>query len=100
MSYYYSAEGKTVEEALAASAAEFDKVVVNQPVHAVEREAVQAAERALASLIKVADGQIVRLQRHGSVSWISDSSPDGRSVTQVSASIDVGAYFPPKPTAA
>lgn len=71
MSYSIGARGATKALALAALAAKFDaKVLVHQPVHAVDREVHLAhMERQLALYPEPSEGQEVALSLNGYLSW-------------------------------
>ena len=90
MSYSFSVRGLTKDEARAAVAAEFDKVVASQPDHAADRDAAQAAAGAfIAALRDVADGEYVGVSVSGSLSWQGTDEPHAYT----GASVNVSAYI-------
>jgi hypothetical protein len=70
MSYSFSAKGDDKAAALAAAAAQFDKMLEQQPVHTRDREAAMANLRAHLDLVEEPnEGEQVTISMHGSVSW-------------------------------
>ena len=70
MSYSFNVTAASKEEAKEKIAAELDKVVLSQPVHAADREQAQAAASAFIDVLAdPADGEEIRVSVHGSVGW-------------------------------
>lgn len=70
MSYSFSAKGVTKDAAKDAAAAEFDKVVESQPVHAADRDAALATVGAMIdAVVDPAEGEEVRVSVSGYLSW-------------------------------
>jgi hypothetical protein len=68
MSYSFSARGATKQEAKDAAAAEFDKVVASQPIHAVDRAPALAAVGAFVDML--ADSpKAIYVSVSGSLGW-------------------------------
>lgn len=90
MSYSISGKGATKAAALEALAVAFEAIVVNQPVHAADREmALKQAEVVTAFVVEPVDGQEVYVSLSGSLGW----HEEGRFIN---ASVNVYAHVQAK----
>lgn len=87
MSYSFSAKGATKQEAAAAVAAQFDQVVVGQPVHAKDRDAVVNAAAGLIEVLADDDTQEVLVSINGYVTWNSSAEGDDKPIRAVSTTV-------------
>lgn len=96
MSYSFSVRATQRETVLEKIAAEFDKVVSGQPMHARDREqAINAAKSFLELLPEAAEeGQVIAVSMHGSVGWRHDS-PDGEQTTLLGAGVGISISLQP-----
>lgn len=70
MSYSFAVQGKSKAEALAKIAAEFDTLMSNQPVHARDREAAEAAAGSFIAMLRDPnDNEVVSVSIYGSLVW-------------------------------
>jgi len=70
MSYSFSVMAASKAEAKEKIAEEFDKVVVSQPVHTVDRDSAEAAAQAFVEVLaEPAEGQQISVYANGSVGW-------------------------------
>lgn len=69
MSYSFSAKGNTKAETIAAVAAELDKVVTSQPVHAADRDQALAVATAFVNLLPEDADKDVSISVSGSLGW-------------------------------
>lgn len=70
MSYSFSGRGATKAEVMEKVAAELDKVVAGQPIHAADRAQAQAAAQAFLDVLPDANGeQDIYVSVSGSVGW-------------------------------
>jgi len=81
MSYSFSIVAATKALALVAVAAEFDKVVASQPIHARDREAVLKNADAVVSLLADDDTKDVAVSCNGYVSWTGEGNLCNASVS-------------------
>lgn len=87
MSYSFSVVAETKAEAKAKVAAEFDKIVESQPVHAADRETALATASAFVDhLVDPSDDQVIRLSVNGSLGWRAEGE-------FTSAAVGVQAYL-------
>lgn len=84
MSYSFSVLAPTKDEALVKVGEELTKIVVAQPVHRADQEAVQGAVAVFVDLLAVNDTQDVGVSVSGSI-WKTDVG-----VQQASVSVNVG----------
>lgn len=69
MSYSFGVKGKTKAEAIAAVAAELDKVVAAQPIHAADRDQALATATAFVNTLPENGEKDVSVSVSGSVGW-------------------------------
>jgi hypothetical protein len=70
MSYSFGVTAGSKADAIAQVAAEFDKVVSNQPPHAADKDAaVAAASGFIALLREPAGGEQITVSMYGSLGW-------------------------------
>lgn len=69
MSFSFTATGKDKAAAKAAVAAELDKVVGHQPIHARDRAAVQATADTFIDMLADDDTKDIRVSCNGYLSW-------------------------------
>lgn len=81
MSYSFTVSAETKAEAKEMLAAEFDKVVDGQPIHAADRDAAQAAAEAFVDILSEpgVDQQII-VNVHGAVSSLVEGEFIGANV--------------------
>jgi hypothetical protein len=80
MSYSFTVAADTKAEAKAMLTAKFDDVVDGQPMHAADRDAVQAAAEAFVDILtEPAAGQQIVVNVHGAVSALADGEFIGAS---------------------
>lgn len=96
MSYSFQVKAATKAEAKAAVAAEFDKVVEQQPTHAQDKAAVIANANAVIDLLVEDDAQDVGVSCNGYVSWVGVCGADPEPLPLVGASISANAYNTPR----
>jgi hypothetical protein len=76
MSYSFGVIGTSKADAMAKAAAEFDRVVANQPSHAADKEAAVAAASAFINILREPrDSEQVTVSMYGSLGWELASSP-------------------------
>ncbi len=85
MSYSFSARGRTKEEAIAAVAAELDKVVAAQPIHAADRDQALATATAFVNVLPENGEKDVYVSVSGSVGW-EGTYPDSHVIANASIS--------------
>jgi len=89
MSYSFSVRASSKSEVGAQVAAEFDKVVASQPVHAADKQAVNDAAQAFVGILRdPGEGEYVGVSVSGSLTW---SAPDD-AANFTGSSISVSAY--------
>lgn len=89
MSYSFSAKGATKAAAKAAVAAEFDKVIASQPVHAADKAAAIATAEAMIDVTREpAEGEEVRVSVSGYLQW-QGQMDEGQFI---GANVNVGAF--------
>lgn len=89
MSYSFSVQAASKDEAKQKAAAEFDKVVASQPAHAADKESALAAVGAFIDLLTdVPADHHIAVSMYGSVGWHS-AEPDKFTA----ASVGVSAHF-------
>lgn len=93
MSYSFSVQAPSKDEAKAAVAVKFDEVVASQPTHAADKDAAVAAAGAFIDMLTdPAEDQVISVSLHGSLGW---SVPEPTSFTNagvgISASLAVKA---------
>jgi len=84
MSYSFNINAASKAAAKSSVAAELEKVVQSQPVHAADRAAAQAAADAFIDLLDDGDERPIAVSVSGSVSYAHDGSPDKLTTTSVS----------------
>ena len=90
MSYSFSVRGATKADVINNAAAELDKVVASQPIHAADRAQAQAAAEAFLGIIPGKDDdQDFYLYVSGSVGWKGTLGAADQVLT--SASVNVSA---------
>lgn len=93
MSYSFSVQAPSKDEAKAAVAAEFDKVMASQPTHATDKDAAVAAAGAFIDMLRnPAEGQVISVGMHGSLGW---DVPDPKEFT--GAGVGISASLVAKP---
>jgi hypothetical protein len=92
MSYSFNVLAPTKDEALVKVSEELTKIVVAQPVHRADQEAVQGAVAVFVDLLATDDTQDVGISVSGSI-WKTDAG-----VRQASVGVNVG--FAPRKAAA
>jgi hypothetical protein len=95
MSYSFDFAAPSKDEAKARVASELDSIVAQQPAHAKDRAAAQAAANAVIDLIADDDAMDIRVSMHGSVGWRTSLS-DGDQYPLTQASVGVNAWHIPK----
>jgi len=81
MSYSFSVAADTKAEAKVQIAAEFDRIVSTQPIHAADREVAQGAAESFVDLVsEPAENQTLVVNVHGSVSWLNEDDFQGANV--------------------
>lgn len=98
MSYPFDFAAPTKDEAKTRIAAELENIVAQQPAHAKDRAAAQAAADAVIDLLADDDTMDIRVSMHGSVGWRMELS-DGDQYPLTQASVGVNAWHIPKPAA-
>ena len=92
MSYSFSVQAPTANDAIAAVTQKIDEVVASQPIHSQDRDAVIAAASSFINLVSEQEGHELAVTVTGSVSnWHNGASID--SFTQ--ASVNVGVRIVP-----
>lgn len=87
MSYSFSVRAASKAEALQKIAAELDKVVAAQAVHAKDRSQAMAAAEAFVGLVaEPSDSQEVSVSVNGSVGWTGEEM----NITGASVGVSVG----------
>ncbi len=93
MSYSFTFQAADKAQAKEKAAAEFDKVVSSQPLHARDRDPVLAAVSAFVDLIADDESKDIYVSVSGSVGWQSTLAPGGEATLPLSAaSVAVAAY--------
>jgi hypothetical protein len=73
MSYSFSVTADTKVEAKEKIAAELERVASDQPVHATDRAAAQAAAESFVDLLsEPAEGQTIVVNVNGSLGWLTE----------------------------
>lgn len=81
MSYSFSVTAPSKAEAKEKIAAEFDKILASQPVHAADRASAQAAAEAFVDVLSgPADGEEIAVTVNGYVSLRAEGEFTGASV--------------------
>ena len=97
MSYSFSVRGATKAEAIEKVAAELNKVVASQPIHAADSVQAQAAAEAFLNVIPSnVDGEGFYVSVSGSVGWSGNLGTPECTIT--SASVNVSASLITKET--
>jgi hypothetical protein len=97
MSYSFSVQAPSKDEAKAALAAQFDAVVVSQPTHAADKNAAITAASAFIDMLTDPDEtQIISVSMHGSLGW---NTPDPKSFTGAGVGISASLVAKPEPKA-
>lgn len=93
MSYSFAIVGTSKADASAKVAAEFDKVVTNQPSHAADKDAAVAAANAFIGLLREPrDGEQISVNMYGSLGWEGDyNAPIAFRSGNVSVSASIAA---------
>jgi hypothetical protein len=89
MSFSFNVRAATMAAALVMVDEKVDEVVANQPVHAVDADAIKATARAYADLVEEKEGHDVSINVNGYVSWEGTLGGD-EPVTIRGANIGVG----------
>lgn len=77
MSYSFSAQGDTKDEALADATHKYDQMVEQQPCHEHDREAALANLRAHLALVdEPKQGECITISMHGSVGYYATTESD------------------------
>lgn len=94
MSYSFSVRGTSKADAKAKVAADFDKVVAGQPIHARDREAALAAAGAFIDLLGDEHEREVSVSVSGYVAWPAVLGAGSEATPPLSgASVGVSAYL-------
>jgi hypothetical protein len=101
MSYGFSVSAATKAEAKAAVAAEFDKVVANQPIHARDKVAALANAEAIIDLLAddVPADHVIAVSCNGYVGWtgtLDDGNADSLPLRSASVSCSATYLVPQK----
>jgi hypothetical protein len=91
MSYSFIVRAPDKLEARTMVAAEFDKVVQAQPIHAADRAQAMAAVGAYLDLLVDDDSMNVQVNVHGSLTWLTEAP-----ASLISASVGVSALLTPR----
>ncbi|MET4190686.1 MULTISPECIES: hypothetical protein [unclassified Bradyrhizobium] len=97
MSYSFNVKAASKDEAKAVVAAEFDKVVSQQPIHARDKAAALANANAVIDLLapEAPEGHMIAVACNGYVGWRGDTTADYSNPLN-SASVSANAsYFKP-----
>lgn len=89
MSYSFNIRAATKDEAREKVAAELDKVVASQPIHAADSKQAMDAAASFIDVIRDDETQDILVSVSGSVSWTGDSEIN-------SANVSVTAYLTAK----
>jgi hypothetical protein len=92
MSYSFSLKAVSKSAAKSAVAAEFDKVIESQPIHARDKEAALASAGAVIDLLADGDPRNIAVSVNGSLGWTETLRDDASNPLQ-SASVSVSAYY-------
>jgi hypothetical protein len=92
MSYSFSLKAVSKSAAKSAVAAEFDKVIESQPIHARDKEAALASAGAVIDLLADGDPRNIAVSVNGSLGWVETLRDDASNPLQ-SASVSVSAYY-------
>jgi hypothetical protein len=100
MSYSFRVLAATAALAAIAVGEEFDKVVGNQPVHALDRDATVTAAEAFAKMLgEPAEGEEIAISVNGYLSWRGVlGSEEGHTIS--AANVTIGASLIAKAVAA
>ena len=90
MSYSFSVHGATKRDVKEQVAAEFNKIVAAQPIHATDRQDANAAVRAFVELLRDDVNKDVSVTVNGSISW------EGNDQGLTQANINISASLVPK----
>jgi lipopolysaccharide export system protein LptC len=97
MSYGFTVRAATAAEAKQKVAAELDKVVASQSVHARDRAQAQAAADAFVDLLAQDDTMDVEVRINGSVGWRTPLATGGEAALPLTAAaVSVSAYQLPR----
>ena len=86
MSYSFNVRASDKSEAMDKVIAELDKVVVNQPVHAKDRDAARRAAEAFIDILPTDEDKDVQVYMSGSCSWSGASGDEVISQAGVNVS--------------
>lgn len=86
MSYSFTVRAASLAAALAAAAAEFDKIIETQPAHAKDKDAALVNAANVANCVGERAEHDVVIAMHGSVSW-NTANPDALTACSASASV-------------
>ncbi|KRQ11924.1 hypothetical protein AOQ73_05815 [Bradyrhizobium pachyrhizi] len=95
MSYSFTVKAATKNEAKAAVAVEFDKVVATQPIHARDKAAALTNANAVIDLLAddAPDGHVINVSCNGYVGWRDNLRDDGGNpLNSASVSASAGYY--------
>ena len=97
MSYSFSVKASTKDEAKAAVAAEFNKVVATQPIHARDKAAALANASAVIDLLSddVPAGYVIGVSCNGYVGWRENLRDDGSNPLNAASVSSSASYFNP-----
>lgn len=91
MSYSFTAKGVTKAAAFNDAAAKFDAIVTQQPVHEADRAAVMANVSAAVDLLREpGEGEEVRVNANGYLSWNAGVADEAFNTVSVNASASIG----------
>jgi len=95
MSYSFVVTGADKAAAKAAVAAELDKVIAGQPMHARDKEAAIANAGAVIDLLTDSppEGSIVHVSMNGSVGWMGDYQSKVEEAELTAASVSAYARW-------
>jgi hypothetical protein len=81
MSFSFSVKGATVPEVVEKVKSEMEQVVVGQPSHQADSEAVATAANAYASILRTPlENEVIVLSISGSLSWREENAFVGASI--------------------
>ena len=87
MSYSFSVRAATKPEVLGKIAAELDKVVIAQPIHAADRTDAQEAALAFLNILSASADQDFHVSVSGSVSWNGTLGAPDQTLTSAGVSV-------------
>ncbi|SCU73478.1 conserved hypothetical protein [Cupriavidus necator] len=93
MSYSFQVKAATKAKTKAAVEAEFEKVLVHQPIHARDKAAALGNANAVIDLLPEDDSNDISVSCNGYVSWYGSHGEDQMAVPLTGASVSCSAGF-------